>query len=718
MQNKRLDQNYLGRYVEKVKSFKGRRKNYNHPIFLYTADAKLNDELFQKLNQTVNVYKHSREDFIFNSLKIIDHLYKNYGDPKLSMFTLGQTIQFRVYPGQKEPDHLSLVKFLVNYILLMPAVLMGADLQKWVPWNPERFTANGWYNELNRIYRFCRHLGNHRILCEYTSDAKYLMNQIAYKLGPIVALSISNNEFIELMKRSDRAREIISCSKPLPKLPPHEMEQYNKENTAWLLKMAEEQKDLSISNYAMNKLFNSGQFGEFANKLGHKPDLYGYTIPYTSNTNIFMGLNDLVSYIVDAYGGRKAEIIKLNVSDAGALTRSLAMMMSSLRKVDVDDVTFCDSKVYRVRYIESLDILYKLDGRVATMVPGSKEYFIIDPYDQKIVDMIMGKVIFIKTPCTCTHPDRKNGTICAACYGVLMATLNCDIHIGRIASLDMTEGITQNLLSAKHQLITSTNEISFTPNFKDYFDNEYCRIFFNQDILDLSVSDPGVVDALQFEFYPSTIKKHQDGENRRFDKSIPEIVIYNAWTDDRIIINEEHGSEIYISPEFNEYLLDASRHSPDGSVIRVPFSDIIDTGKSVCDVLFEYQYKNNDLAGPLNMIESIMTKSSSMASFKTFNECLDTLIPLFTKGGINMPEMQIELILSQMIFTPDGKMVDWTEDDPKYQMFTIDKSIQNNSSVITSLLYQETTRQVAGAYRAYEKTGTSTYDYFIMDDKI
>jgi hypothetical protein len=430
----------------------------------------------------------------------------------------------------------------------------------------------------------------------------------------------------------------------------------------------------------------------------------------THHTNIIKGLKHPVAFMVDAYGGRKAEILKLNVSDAGAFERSLTMLLSNVRFVDTE--WECDSQHFRTRDITSMDTLSNLDGRVCTLDPKSDEYLIIDPHNTDLI----GQRVYLKTPITCTHPRRKEGYICSACYGKLMANLNNDVHIGRIAGLQQADEIEQKLLSAKHALATNTNDIQFSENADIYFDTSAGQIRFNRDTIEMSVDSPDAFAKLFLEFHPKTMVKAQDGEGRHYDRAISEIIIYNENDKTHTVVMEENGVPIFLSPEFTvDWFLDAAAYQREDDTVRIPFVDLVDNGKVLCDVLFEYQYINNGIAKPLNEIQETLTKMSRINSFGNYDACLNYLQPLFIAGGIHLPEFQLELLVSQLIFGMDGKPIDWTLEKPEYHFYTIDKAIYANPSPITSVLYHESSRQLAGAYGTYEKKGRSDYDWFIYD---
>ena len=705
---------YRGVHSERYRTEKERKKEWTNKIFLFRPDADEKETLElinNKLNQTVLVYKHTIEDFEFNAKKIIEHYHQYYGD--LAIYTIGQSIKFKVYPDQKKPFELPIFKFFVNYTMLILPIIVGADMKKWRPWVPEHFTSSGWCKQMDEYIKQTRPLANMRRICECLEWSKHLMNLWAYRNGDRLGLSISNNEFIELMKRSKDAYESITCSFDIPDgISPTDLEKMTADRTSNLLKFIGEQRDLSMSVYARNGLFNPAQFREYAVHMTHKPGLDGSTIPYTYPTNIIMGINDPRAFMVDARGGRKAEITKLNVSDAGMLERSLMMLMAPVRYVDNNYE--CDSRHFRKRYISGRVDLEKLNGRVFTKNPASDEFWILDP--DKMTNLV-GKTIYLKTPITCTHPRRKEGYICSACYGKLMASLNCDIHIGRIAAAESADEIEQKLLSAKHALKTNTDRIEFDDDFYRFFELGNGQIVLGQDMIDLSQDDGSDFYHYHLEFYPATMGKHQDGESRHLDRSFNEIVIYNDRDDTRITIAEKNGAPLYLSPEFNDYhFLPALQYKDVKEVIRIPFGDLCDMGEVTTNTLFEFNYKNNELASPLLTLERIMFNMETINSFRSYDDCLDTIIPLFVKGGIHVPDYQTELLVSQLVHDLNGRAVDWNDPHPAYGFLSISKSIALNDSALTSVLYRDATQQIAGNNGTYGKTGTSSYDYFILEN--
>lgn len=713
---------YRGMFVEQDHiPEKERRRDYQHKIFLFNPidekaidEATTADEYFRSFHQVVHCELHNMADFEFNCKKIIKYLKRWYGDTSVGIWTIAQPIQFTVYDGQKEPFVLSLFRFFMNYTMIIPLVELGADMDGWTPWVPEMWSPDAWVRQMNKYIKDCRVLANTRKIGECLELSKYMLNLFCARCGDRFGLSIGNWDFIQVMKRSQEAFETITCSFDIPdNITPTELEGLTMDRTQRLLGIINKQRDLALSVYTRNNLFNVTQFREFAVHICHKPDLSGNTIPYTYPTNIMMGIDDPRAFSVDAHGGRKAEITKLNVSDAGTLERALVMLMSPMQYVDMDYE--CDSRHFRKRYISSMQNLQKLEGRVFTKDPKSTKFWILEP--DTMSDLI-GTTIYLKTPITCTHPLRHKGFICSACYGKLMASINDDVHIGRLAAVQSADEIEQKLLSAKHALKTDTVEISFGEAFYRFFELGHGSISMNQEMVSESTNDNPDSDFkhLYLEFYPNTMGKHQDGESRRFDRSFSEIVIYDDRDESRITIEEENGATLYLSPEFNDdHFLDALHYNDGKEPIRIPFKDIIDNGKVITQVLFEFSYRNNELASPLLTLEKIMFNCETINSFSTYDECLDTIIPLFVKGGIHIPDYQSEMLVSQMVYGPDGKPVDWNDPNPKYEFMSISRSINLNPSPLTSILYREAGAHIAGSHGTYEKSAPDSYSWFVLE---
>lgn len=701
----------FGRHMKaKYVSDKKRKKSFMHPVLLFTPS--INRDKIPRLVSIVNLYEHTEIDFEFNMRAMIDCVRKYIGDDGYAFYTIGQRIRFRVVRGQT-PMMLPLIQFIFNYTLAMTEILLGGSMENWTPWNPPHFSNSSFIDAIDDVIYRCRAMNTHREVCDVIAEAKYWMNIFCNEVGDHLGYSISNLEFVEAARRDKEVWDSLTCSFPIPKgCAPGELEDIRTERTRYMLDTISKQDDLCISTYARTGLFNPGQFGELAVHLGFKPDLIGNTIAMTSRTNIFMGINDPKAYVVDARGGRKAEVLKKNVSDAGMFQRSVAIMMSKITHVDLNPEHECNSRHFREMTIRSRSDLNDIEGRVLTLDKDSDDFIIADPRRDKF--KLIGKKIYMKTPITCCHPLRHKGVICSACYGKLLSPINQDIHVGRLSALNDADEMEQKLLSAKHALKTKTTDVKFADNFNSYFALGVGKIMFNESFIKAVNETPDEYINLYLEFYPSSVKKTRDGEGRHFDRQFDQIVIYNSISDTKEDIVDENHIALFMSPEFSETFYVPSSMT-DNYEIRIPIVDVV---KERIQVLFEYEYKNSELADPLLEINSTLNNSTDTVGvnkYASFNDCLDDLLPKFAAGGIHVPNIHIEMMVACMIFDKNDEDVDWTQPNPEYKFCSIERSIMNSKSVITSLLFSDTNPQLDGRYKTYQKTGVAGYDSFLAD---
>ena len=237
---------YLGMFLRKTIPDETRRKKWKkrhgNKIFLYHPEIYDTDKVAHKLTQIVDVYKHTFDDFEFNAKHIIEHYKKYYGSTSIWMYTLGQTIKFRVYPGQEEPFELSLFAFYVNYTLLAAPIICHADMRNWHPYDAENINPKIWEEKINQHIYMVRNRAGIRLIGECADLSKYLLKIFIEEVGDRIGLSISNNEFIEAMKRNDDVRESITCTFPIPKdISPTDLESLTMKRTMDMLKFIGDQ---------------------------------------------------------------------------------------------------------------------------------------------------------------------------------------------------------------------------------------------------------------------------------------------------------------------------------------------------------------------------------------------------------------------------------------------------------------------------------------------
>jgi hypothetical protein len=316
---------------------------------------------------------------------------------------------------------------------------------------------------------------------------------------------------------------------------------------------------------------------------------------------------------------------------------------------------------------------------------------------------LIGKKLHFKTPVTCTHPKIKEGIICRGCYSNVILEATKQLHVGLLSAYAASDDVQQVLLSAKHTLNTVTDTVLFSDNFDTYMDLRYDLVYIKPDLIE--DIEEGKGSKLSFYFNNETVKKVKDGEGRRKTRIIQEIVIYDHDKEEFYTVEEFSNSKIYLSLELSQAYREAESKSRGEVFIPIEASGLFDFASSP---LFEIEFKNKDLTEPIKKLDSII--NTKQANEYTYNDLIDTVVPLFNDAGIHMPQIHFEIVVSQMVRTKEGKQVDWTKSQVDYICFGYTTAIKHFDSAILSIINREAPGQLKGDYGFFDKKGTSIYD--------
>ena len=265
------------------------------------------------------------------------------------------------------------------------------------------------------------------------------------------------------------------------------------------------------------------------------------------------------------------------------------------------------------------------------------------------------------------------------------------------------------MLGAKHNLITDTHDIEFVEIFNKFFILKFDTVHFNNELID-DLVDTAKYNDYYLLFNSAIINKKKDGEGAGKDRAIQEIVVYDKNKDEYYNIEEMSESTLFLSSEMNTIFKKFELKSDD-DIVMIPFSYFVDEVDSSIP-LFEIEFKNNDLIEPLKKLDSIIN-TKQIAKFESFKDIIDITMPLFSKAGINMPQIHMEVIISRLTRSLDMGQVDWNDPEVKYTMVPYDTAILTNPSPVTSIIHIEAKKQLRGAYNFYKKKGSSIYDTII-----
>lgn len=519
------------------------------------------------------------------------------------------------------------------------------------------------------------------------NDICHSITNISHAFCLLMGLGVSLYDIHQIEMRHPEASEIMHGNIDVTR-EPGEIEKELEDRTKKLI-------DIITHDEVMNDmkpLFASGsgikpaQFKELMVKIGFKADLSGNTIPIMINSSFLMdGLNKPSSYFINAMSGRKASLLsKISISRPGAFAKKLSQSVTSVGYLRNDNEG-CDSVVAIHYTINDDQFLKMLNGRWYYDSMGNLKQL---DYDRD-KDLI-SKTIEFKSPITCASDDG----VCKYCYGHLFETNRSMFSPGVLASLKLTEKLSQGVLSAKHSQTTHSNAISFNDDFNDVFETVSTDITLRDDSM--------IDDPLYIRMNTVQTEELDDSEFYYVDE-------FDVIDDSKKIlyhVAENNGAKLYLSETLvSKYKAFKAKKAYDACVIAL---DDIDDDEN----LFTIEVKNQELTDPIKVFEGILNRKDHMGC-KTISELCqkfaESLINLGTTYDLVHMEMVIRSIIrkkSNILEYPDfsaaGNPYDW-------QIIRLNDALYYNPSALVSLPYGYLRKQLLST-ELYEKSAPSHLD--------
>lgn len=517
--------------------------------------------------------------------------------------------------------------------------------------------------------------------------------------------SISYRDFVRLECEDNEAYELFHPTVEAGQY--HDIEKQFNALGKKLITYFEEKKDAELHPFVSSETgINKKQFTQFAGFVGLKPSMTGKVIPVTITDNFLNGLNSLESYYINACGTKLALTTNHKMTRrSGYLTRKLSL--SNIDHYHDDSIEDCGTLHFVVFTVDSDKKLHQIIGRhyydIEETTDLTDECLIVDKngvetkvhykktngelktvYDDSTE--LIGKTIGLRSPVTCCGHH-----VCATCYGRELSKINKDANTGLIATLKLTEPLTQRLLSAKHLLSTNTNQIDW--NEKSEFPAEYLSV--NMDSIYFA-EDAGC--TIKFLKPKKDEVGYDETENMymidKFEISVEgakKPIEYIAPTDIHFLIN----------PKF----LPVEKLKEDDDYITISSANANED-----DFIFKYHAKNNELTKSLQEILNLIENTDHLGidNYNNFVNKFDDLIIENDLGYIN--SIHLEMIASVLIKdATTGKRLDFSKaslDD--YTIDRVSKSVMEGP-LATSLAFERINDQLI-SLDTYEKDAVSIMD--------
>lgn len=521
------------------------------------------------------------------------------------------------------------------------------------------------------------------------NDICHAIINISHAFCLLMGMGVSLYDIHQIELRNPEAAKLMHENID-PSLEPDEIEHELSSRTARLIDIIAHDK----GNNDLKPLFASGsgmkpaQFREFVVKIGFKADLNGNTIPILINSSFLMeGLKSPSEYYINALSGRKAAILgKISIGRPGAFAKKLSQVSAPvgyLRK----DRECCDS-ITTIHYtINDDQFLKMLNGRTYYDENGYKRVLSYT-YDKHLI----GKTLEFKSPITCTSTEG----VCRECYGELFSINNSMTSPGVLASLKLTEKLSQGLLSAKHSQSTHSNSIHFNEGFDE-------TGIFETVSTEIGLRDDSNVDDLLYLKFGEIFTEELDDSEFLY---VTQFDVIDGSRNVLYHIEEDNGAKMYL----NGCLVSLIKPKMKGRTyepIIVSLDDLTDD-----ETLFTIEVKNQELSEPIKIFEGFLNRKDHMGA-KTISELCQMFGESLIRMGTTYDLVHMEMVIRAMIrkksnimeypdFSAAGDPNDW-------QIVRLNDALYYNPSALVSMSYGYLRKQLLST-ELYEKDAPSHLD--------
>lgn len=448
----------------------------------------------------------------------------------------------------------------------------------------------------------------------------------------------------------------------LPAMQSSELEAYLKDKTKRLSELLV-QHDTCFAPYIVSGTggMRGDQLQQAMIAVGQKPTYNGdRAYRHMVQGSFLNGLKSIPDFLVVAHSARKAMQLKSRkVPEGDTLRRQFQFLV-----VDVmmnHEVADCGSQhLVPIRIINER-IGKRVVGRYYQGADGCLHMFNV----QDIASAV-GHTLMFRSPIGCRAP------VCRTCYGKL-ADVNHDIHIGTYANLQLTNAITQRLLSAKHLQRTDSEHMEFREEFYTY--------------MQINVNELHVLDDADIRIRVYTVDIEGDRNINLVNTTMRFSIITSTGTEIEIdspvpLVMDEAIWGV----DFNEDYVEIDRVTYSSSDLPV----------------FTALVNNIDISHALTVVQKLIISSSHNDFSDMFindknqgllMECLE----MFDSDALNfnIAAVHVEILMSQLMFTPTDppyklNLADYENKPgfPPYQLMGVCQAITRGPSPIRAVLFE------------------------------
>ena len=473
------------------------------------------------------------------------------------------------------------------------------------------------------------------------------------------------------------------------------------------------------------------QAREMYTNIGIKPNGEGGVFPYVFNTNYISGGADNVAFhILESLVARIAQILsKKNTARSGQFSRIMTLNCSQTKKYTIpysnktDPVYDCGTRNFLKYKVTDETALRKIADRYYRLDPMGMEYKISDVYNaMKDNADLIGKEIYLRSPIKCRSAAMGLG-ICHKCmgelYGITPAT-----NIGVYSVTNLTERLTQMMLSAKHLLEAKIDSLTFDTSclseeqISKFIIINDGVIYINPELEDFKKWKLVIrAGDIQEEVFASINDNDEDGDD--VDTALEDILNYinvfylrNDSTQEEYPIKTTEMDNFYLSDWLMSYIELKNLNDIDDDII-FPVSSLIGEDNPLFDI---GSIHNDDMSERLESVIKTINLKANTDSYtaETFVETLSN--KLNDIGLDNIMSVHLEIIIMNQIRSSKDvlEMPDWSvPEQSNYQILTLKKAVMQHPSITVSLQSEDIARMLHSPL-SFKKHTPSSYDLLYM----
>lgn len=550
--------------------------------------------------------------------------------------------------------------------------------------------------------------------------------------------SINNEDFILMYNNCPGFKEIMDRHKNhyYSQFPPEQMNAEALKDMNRLIDYIVNAKQYIGRDHCLSDAFRAKegvkpkQAREMYINIGVKPNGEGGIFPYVVDTNyISGGANNVAFHILESLIARIAQILsKKNTARSGQFSRIMILNCSRTKKYTkpytniIDPYFDCGTRNFLKYKVTDEVALKKIADRYYRNNPKGMEYRTSDVYNivKKNSDLI-GKEIYLRSPIKCKSAAMGLG-ICRKCMGELYNIIPA-VNIGIYSVTNLTEPLTQMMLSAKHLLEAKINEVTFdtTGLPKEQIERlitlDDGTIYINPEFREGKEWKFIIREGdIQEEIFASVENDENDDD---VDTSFEDVIKYvnvfylkNDSTGEEYPIRSSNLDNFQLSDWLLEYLKLKNINTVDEDIV-IPVNNIIGSDYPLFDL---NNIHNDDMSERLESVIKVINLKANTDNY-TAETFLETLSNKLNDIGLDsIMSVHLEVIIMNQIRSINNiiEVPDWSiPDNQNYKILTLKKAVSTHPSISISLQSEDIARMLYSPL-SFKKHEPSGYDLLYM----